>query len=594
MRTTIWLLAAAFLASCGHPGGDAPIDGGDAGEPGDADAGPEPSDPLVASLWLSLDDGSLALAQRRDLSIHDTSDPAAAVVVEVDPTQAFQVIDGLGASLTESSAYLLAQRMSASQRRVLLRRLFDPAGGIGLTQLRQPIGASDFALADYSYDDTAPDLDDFSIAHDQASILPVLQEIAALAPRLQLFATPWSPPGWMKTSGQMVGGTLVPERRALYAGYIVAFLQAYAAEGLHFAYVTPQNEPHFSPAGYPGMRMEAAEQAAFVRDQLGPQLAASGLATQILVWDHNWNEADFASTVLADEGARAFVAGSAFHCYGGNASAQTPVHDAHPELGIWMTECSSGAWNGGYAGGLHHDARLIIGSMRSWARAVITWNLALDETHGPTNGGCVDCAGTVQVRAADGHVTPEAEYVALGHVARFLAAGARRVASSDAVSNVAFVNPDGSIVVFVDVPDEGVAFELRTPLGNVAVELPGGSIATVYLGTRRPSFDRSGVVGEPAALDGDPSTAWTGTSLAVDLGASRHVSALSLDAGEAAGPQAWKVETSLDGVAWTARAQGAGEGDALLVVRFPRVAARYLRVLGDDAFTVAELNLHDP
>ena len=600
-------VAVAACTGCGHPGRGGEVDGG-----GGVDAGDGLVDPVVASVWLSTDDGERKLQQQPDVEVtaRSTSDPNVTVLT-VDSEARFQEIDGFGSSLTESSAYLIAERMTAAQRRVLLLRLFDPAAGIGLTLLRQPMGASDFALGNYSYDDTAPDLSDFSIAHDQVSVVPVLKEIAALQPRLVLFATPWSPPGWMKTSGSMVGGTLVPERQGLLAAYFVKFLEAYAAEGLTFAYVTPQNEPHFSPGGYPGMRMEWPEQAAFIGGHLGPAIEAAGLPTQILVWDHNWNDAYYAANVLADEVARPFVAGSAFHCYGGDASAQTPVHDAHPELGIWMTECSSGEWNGGYAEGLHFDAQLVIQSMRNWARGVIKWNLALDEAHGPQNGGCGTCFGTVQVRAADGAVAVEAEYVALGHVARFVKEGARRVGSSGGgnATHVAFENPDGSIVVLVDAP-EAVTLELRTRLGNVAYAVPAGAIATFVVGAWRPSIDRSSAVasasgggGAAAAIDGDARTAWTSPQagaewLEVDLGVRKHLSAVTLDAADAesGGPRAFVVETSDDRSTWTERGSGQ-DADALVVVRFPRVAARHVRVrqvgTSPEAWTVAELNLHD-
>ena len=206
------------VMGCGHPGREAGVDGG-----ASADAGPMPPEPAtVVHAWRSSADGARVLRQEPDRPLVRDGAPAASAIIDVDPATLLQAIDGFGASLTESSAYLLAEKMSPAQRHVLLRRLFDAEVGIGLSVLRQPMGASDFALANYSYDDTPPDLSDFSIEHDRATILPVLQEILAVQPDLLIFATPWSPPGWMKTSGQMVGGTLVPERRALYAAPVKA------------------------------------------------------------------------------------------------------------------------------------------------------------------------------------------------------------------------------------------------------------------------------------------------------------------------------------------------------------------------------------
>jgi glucosylceramidase len=611
-------LGVTFVG-CGHPGRDTVVDGG----PAAPDAGPTPPPPAtVVHTWRSTADGARVLRQEPDRALDRDGAPGASVIIDVDAAMLRQEIDGFGASLTESSAFLLAEKMSAAQRHVLLRRLFDADVGIGLSLLRQPMGASDFALGNYSYDDTAPDLSDFSIEHDRATILPVLKEILTLRPDLLLFATPWSPPGWMKTSGQMVGGTLVPERRALYAAYFVRFVEAYEAEGVHVDFVTPQNEPHFSPPGYPGMKMEWDEQASFIKDDLGPALAAAGLAqtTKVLVWDHNWNEAYYASNVLADAAARAFVAGSAFHCYGGDASAQDDVHDAHPELGLWLTECSDGAWNGDRTGRFAHGADLVLSSTAHWARSVITWNLALDETHGPQNGGCDTCLGTVQITAATGSVGFEAEYAATGQVSRFVARGAHRIASSGGagLQQVAFVNPDGGVVVVVHNPgDADVALAVRDVAGGWFFEatLGGGDVATYVVGGRVPTLDRSRVVASAssgagaaaaAVLDGDPATSWTSGSaqtgqewLALDLGAPRRLSAITLDSAtkEDDFARGFAVEVSEDGVKWGASiASGVGK-DALTTIRFASaVTTRYLRVRETAAsprpWTLAELELH--
>jgi len=615
-------MLASTTVGCGHPGLDHEADGGD-GEGADAAVPDDP--PRWASVWLSTSDGAKVLHQEADLPLRRDGAPAAATVIDVDPSTTFQEIDGFGASLTESSAWLLASKMSAAQRHVLLRRLFDRQVGIGLGTLRQPMGASDFALGNYSYDDTAPDLADFSIAHDREAILPVLKEILALHPDLLLFATPWSPPGWMKTSGQMVGGTLLPARRAALADYFVKFVEAYAAEGVTIDFVTPQNEPHFSPAGYPGMHMEWDEQAAFIEDNLGPAFVAAGLSgtTRIVVWDHNWNDAYYATNVLADAAARAFVAGSAFHCYEGDVAAQTPVHDQHPELGLWLTECSDGLWNGDYDGRLAHGIELVIGATRNWARAVITWNLALDETHGPTNGGCDTCTGTVRVSQATGKVALEAEYAATGHASHFVVRGAHRVASEGGggggggLTHVAFVNPDGGVVVIVHNPgDAQVAFAVRgaAPGAYFEATLAAGAIATFVIGGVAPTFDRSAVVARAstasasagAALDGDPATSWTSGAaqtgqewLALDLGAPRRLSAITLDAGDAEDDfaRAYAVEVSSDGMTWGASiASGLGH-DALTTIHFQApISTRYLRVretaTSTRPWSLAELLLH--
>src|SRR5262249_18522505 len=153
----------------------------------------------------------------------------APYTIDVDETQLYQVIEGFGASLTDSSAWLI---YNTAARNAIMQQLFDPIAGIGLSYIRQPIGASDFSLARYSFDDipagqTDPTLAAFSINHDRAYILPLLRQSLSLNPHLKVMGTPWSPPGWMKTSGSMVGGSLNVSAYGAYAQYLVKFIQAY-------------------------------------------------------------------------------------------------------------------------------------------------------------------------------------------------------------------------------------------------------------------------------------------------------------------------------------------------------------------------------
>ena len=189
--------------------------------------------------------------------------------------------------------------------------------------------------------------------------------------------------------------------------------------------ITVQNEPHFEPGDYPGMRLDPAQRARFVRQYLGPLNSA-----RILEWDHNWDEPNSPLAVLADSGARRYVSGVAWHCYAGDVSAQSVVHDAYPDKDAYITECSGGDWAPKFADNLAWMvSKLIIGGTRNWARGVILWNLALDEQHGPHTGGCGNCRGVVTIKS-DGTVERNEEYYALAHISRFVPPGARRIAST--------------------------------------------------------------------------------------------------------------------------------------------------------------------
>src|SRR6266849_5290418 len=326
--------------------------------------------------------------------LHFGSSRDAGLTIEVDDSVKYQQIDGFGASLTDSSAWLISQKLTVPQRRELLQMLFDPKKGIGLSMLRQPMGASDFALKDYTYDDMPPgqmdpDMKHFSIDHDREQIIPILRDVLALNTNLKIIGSPWSPPGWMKTSGSMIGGTLLPSVYAPLAKYFVSYVQAYEAAGVPIFAVTPQNEPLNIPNDYPGMGMSPGEQAKFVREYLGPAFHRSRIKSKILVFDHNWNQIEFPITVLDDPKAAAFAAGTAIHCYGGTVTAQSELHNRFPEKGIWLTECSGGEWQKGKL--LQEAMDLIIGATRNWAKSVVLWNLALDQEHKPYLGGCKTC-----------------------------------------------------------------------------------------------------------------------------------------------------------------------------------------------------------
>ncbi len=261
------------------------------------------------------------------------------------------------------------------------------------------MGSSDFSPRHYSYDDVAPGgfdstLANFSIAPDHEATLPILKRALTINPQRTVMASPWSAPAWMKTSGSLVKGTLRPEAYALYAEYFRKFISAYATEGIPIHLISLQNEPHFEPENYPGMRLTPAQRATLVREHFGPLFARTGIKTQILDWDHNWDEPNSPLEVLADSGARRYVAGVAWHCYGGDVSTQSTVHDMYPDKDVYFTECSGGEWAPKFADNLVWNVRtLIIGATRNWARGVLMWNLALDEKHGPAVAAALYVAG---------------------------------------------------------------------------------------------------------------------------------------------------------------------------------------------------------
>src|SRR5258708_21987256 len=189
---------------------------------------------------------------------------------------------------------------------------------------------------------TEPEMKHFSNDHDREHIIPILREALALNPSLKIIASPWSPPGWMKTSGSMIQGTLLLSAYAPLAKYFVRYVQAYEASGVPIFAVTPQNEPLNIPDDYPGMGMSSDEQTKFIRDNLGPAFRAAGIKAKILTFDHNWDLINFPVKVLSDTQAAAFVPGIAIHCYGGSTTARNRLLNRSAVDDNWLTESSGG------------------------------------------------------------------------------------------------------------------------------------------------------------------------------------------------------------------------------------------------------------
>jgi len=446
-------------------------------------------------LWRTAPDEGLYLAPSAGPAFaQEPGDPGTTVVI--DAGVRYQTMAGFGASMTEASAWALDQ-LNPDERDRALGLLFSRAG-IGITLLRQPMGASDFALSVYSYDDRAsgpdPSLEDFNLDRDRQHILPLLQRAKALAPDLVLMASPWSPPAWMKTGNSMLGasgGVLRPEYYAAYAEYFARFLEGYAAAGVPVTVVTPQNEPAYGPPDYPGMVWSAQEEGTFVRTALGPLLARRAPGVKILGWDHNWDKTQYAQDLLADPSTARWFAGTAWHHYGGGPEAMTALHNAFPDKEIWFTEGGSGRWiaNNRYTGkfraGLVEGIRIV----QNWSKSIVWWNLALDQNHGPTVMPNNANDGLVAVDTRTGRLTEgsggrfEAGYYALGHFSKFVRPGAQRIdlkADNGDLEAAAFLNPDGTKVV-VAANRFSSSQTLRVKEGErwVDLEVPGDSGLTL-------------------------------------------------------------------------------------------------------------------
>jgi len=410
------------------------------------------------SVWLTTSDGSRRLTAQPGLTFTKDSQSNDSSTIDVNEHQQFQQMDGFGAAITDSSAWLIYTQMSTSQRNNLMKSLFDPVNGIGISFVRIPMGASDFSVnGPYSYDDllpgqTDPTLSKFSINHDTAYILPLLKQALALNPSLKFMANPWSPPAWMKTNGSMYGtsnghiGTLILSDYGPLALYFVKFIQAYQAQGIPIYAITPQNEPGYAPDNYPGMFFAARDESHFIQNYLSPALKRAGLHPSIIPYDHNWDNPDYAKELLGDPSTNRDIAGISWHCYAGSPTVMSAIHALYPTKDAYETECATGASVTPIS-----TNDLLMQSVQNWAKAVELWNIALEANHGPHNGGCPDCLGVVTVDPSTPRVIYSNDYYLIGHFSKFVVPGAYHIGADRLGSlwDAAFKNPNGSKVVVV-------------------------------------------------------------------------------------------------------------------------------------------------
>ncbi|MBL7825979.1 MAG: glucosylceramidase [Saprospiraceae bacterium] len=374
--------------------------------------------------------------------------------IEIDTTQKLQEIEGFGYTLTGGSAFLL-HNMAPAERTTLLQTIFGKeATSIGISYLRVSIGASDLDAEVFSYDDlpagqTDPDLLKFNLSKDTLHLIPILKEILAINPDIKIMGSPWSPPVWMKTNGSSVGGNLQTQYYSTYARYFVKYIQAMQARGIPVDAVTPQNEPQHG-GNNPSLVMSFLQQADFIKNHLGPAFQSAGIATKIVIWDHNCDNAAFPIAILDDPAAKPFVTGTAFHLYGGDISALSTVHDKHPDKALYFTEQWTDSQGSFSEDLIWHLKHVVIGSTRNWSRVVLEWNLANDPAFGPhTPGGCTRCRGAITIDGSK--ATKNVSFYIIAQISKFVPPGSVRLESNliTEMPNVAFLTPEGKTVLIV-------------------------------------------------------------------------------------------------------------------------------------------------
>lgn len=450
--------------------------------------------PTVSVAWSS-EDGAHRLEERAAIPFATSVPGDADAVVDVDPGAVRQTILGQGAVLESSSVHNIA-RLSAAGRDQMMHQLFDPGSGNAYDVVRLAMGCPDMCdQAFYTYDDvppgqTDPDLTRFSIQKDiDSGIVAVARQALEINPSIRFYLSMWSAPAWMKDNGSLIGGGSVePEHYGVLATYQRRAVEAYQAQGIPIYAMTPQNEPSVLPA-YPSGAWTGAQMRDYVK-HLGLELAAHGLDTQIWIGDDNPHTlTDFDPVVLADPDAARWVDGIALHDYAGGDPAPLlqDFRAKHPGLPVHLTERSYYGVNGETttAGSFQAGVRRLIDFYRAGISSWTYWITFLD-TDGQPNTGPLDAACcSVPFSAPPGNLdayTTNRDHHLYGQLSRYVARGAHVVSSSQTssdVSNVAFRNPDGTVVVVVaNGASSARTVALRSALGVVNDSLPPLTVAS--------------------------------------------------------------------------------------------------------------------
>ena len=405
--------------------------------------------------------------------------------IEVNNNKTFQTMEGFGFALTGGSATLI-DALPSAKKKALLKEIFGKGpNGLGVSYIRISMGASDLDADVFSYCDlpkgeTDKALKHFNLSQDTIHLIPIIKEALKINPALKIMASPWSPPVWMKSNGASMGGHLMKEYYDTYALYFAKYIKAMKAKGIHISSVTMQNEPEHG-GNNPSLLMTAAEQKEFLRDYLGPKFKEEKINTAIVLYDHNADHPNYPISILDDAKAKAFATGTAFHLYLGHESALSTVHNAHPDKKLYFTEQWTGA-KGSFDGDLFwHTEHIVIGTINNWSSAVIEWNLAANAKFEPhTPGGCTECKGAFTIQGEE--ISRNVSYYIIGHIAKFVPAGAKRIESSstsDSIKSTSFLLPNGKKVSIILNANETKTIELKNNKQHYSMELPSGSVSTI-------------------------------------------------------------------------------------------------------------------
>lgn len=456
-------------------------------------------DSISSKVYTTAHHTSLKLSETGTLKFEDFKQPLETdAAINVDSSKEFQTFLGIGGALTDAAAETFFKLTKENQAK-FLEAYYNQEKGIGYSLGRTTIHSCDFSSASYTYvEEDDSELKTFNIDHDRTYRLPFTKKaIEAAGGKLTMYASPWSPPAFMKTNNNMLqGGKLKPEFYQSWANYYAKFIKAYEAEGIPIWGLTIQNEP-MATQRWESCIYTAEEERDFVKNNLGPTLEKEGLGDKnIIVWDHNRDLLfQRASTILNDPEAAKYVWGTGFHWYEDwkdgipMFDAVKRVKETYPDKNLIFTEGCNEKYD---LKRIENDdpklaeryGRSMINDFNNGTVAWTDWNILLDQTGGPNHVGNF-CFSPVHGNTETGALTFTNSYYYIGHFSKFIRPGAKRIVSVSSVNSLlttGFKNIDGSIVIIVmNDSDKDIDYSITMQSRTAMLKTKPHAIQTIVL-----------------------------------------------------------------------------------------------------------------
>lgn len=490
MKKYIWATALAACISCSCEKNNS-TNNNDNQDP------VPPVETAVAKVYTTTKDAR-QIFKETEAIVKDRTESISAITL--NPEEKFQTIDGFGAAMTWATCYNILKMPQASREK-LMNELFNKETGLGISLVRVSVGASDFNVEEYTWCDK-PGLENFKVDYrDAQTVIPVLKMMYEINPDVKIIASPWSTPKWMKMSAdgknktfdQWTSGRLNPDHYQTYADYFVKWIKEMESNGFDIFALTPQNEP-LNHGNSMSTYMPWKDQRDFIKNALGKALEDAGLDTRILIYDHNYNydnmadQKGYPTNIYKDAEASKYIAGSAWHDYGGTVSELDNIVKANPDKDIYFTESSIGTWNYSWEGCiLSHYKNIFLETMKRGCKGVTLWNLVLDDKGGPYSpqaGSCKTCFGAVEVDANSFEVkTRKTHYYQIAHASKVVKQGAVRIGNNCKKSGIdclTFINPDGThAALLLNQSTAETRLQLNSDANSVNITVPAESIVSV-------------------------------------------------------------------------------------------------------------------